>query len=625
MKKIKIEEITDSRFLKKLSNKELQELSSDIRNFILEHVSVSGGHLSSNLGITDLTVAMLKVFDPVKDIIIFDVGHQCYPYKILTGRAKEFNTLRKYNGLSGFQSIKESICDRYEGGHSSTSISAGLGFALARDLDKKNHNVISVIGDGSIGNGLAYEALNQIGDLKTKQIIILNDNQMSISQNVGAIHNFLDSVRAGDKYNKMKENTKSFLNKSKVGQKISNFLDVIKSSLKKAYLRKASLFDDFGIEYYGPIDGHDYNELLKYLNIAKKAKNPIILHVITTKGKGYSFAEDDNVGKFHGISSFDLATGTTSKTGDKLSFSEIISSKVYNFAKKDKNIICITPGMCYGSKLDFLKEKLPKQFIDVGIAEEHALVMANAMALAGKKPIVFIYSTFLQRGYDMLVHDIARMDSNVILCIDRAGLVPSDGVSHQGVFDIPFMLSIPNMVITMPKDAKEANDLLHTAFSIPHPVAIRFPKINLTDNNEQSKSIKYGSWEVVKEGNSGTIITYGDFVDRALKISKNLEQEGINLKVVNARFIKPYDAEMFKDICLENKSIFVYEESMKIGSLGSLLAMEKVKFNSTVNLEVFAVEDEFLTHASREELIKLTGLDEETVASKIKDYYKKSI
>lgn len=618
----KITDIENPNFLKKLSNKELAQLSSDMRNFILENVSDSGGHLSSNLGIVDLTIAMLKVFDVSKDIIIFDVGHQCYPYKILTGRAKGFKSLRKYKGLSGFQSISESKYDHYEGGHSSTSISAGLGFALARDLDRKKHNVISIIGDGSIGNGLAYEALNQIGDLKTKQIIILNDNQMSISQNVGAIHNTLDIIRASKGYNNVKENTKNILNRTKVGKKIIKVIDSIKSDLKKMYLRKASLFDDFGIQYYGPINGHDYKELIKYLKIAKNEKHPVILHVITQKGKGYSFAEEDIIGKFHGVSSFDLNTGEVKNKDTLTSYSEIISSEVYSLARNDKNIVCITPGMSYGSKLDIIRDKLPSQFIDVGIAEEHALVLASSLAIAGKKPIVFIYSTFLQRGYDMLVHDIARMNANVILCIDRAGLVPGDGVSHQGVFDIPFMNSIPNIIISTPKDAIEARTLVNIALDTKMPFAIRYPRLSVIDDSTSRKKIKVGSWEALREGKDGTIISYGDFVNKSLVIAEELSMSNIDLKVVNARFIKPFDEEMFKDIALSNKPIFVYEESMKIGSLGSILAMEIQKYKTKSKISIFAIEDEFLTHATREELIKLIGLDETTIINKIKKVYK---
>ncbi|MBE6148648.1 MAG: 1-deoxy-D-xylulose-5-phosphate synthase [Firmicutes bacterium] len=619
---MKKDNIFDYKKIKEMQVTEMQELAIDIRKFILENVSSTGGHLSSNLGIVDLTIAMMKIFDPEKDIFLYDVGHQCYPYKILTGRSEAFTSLRKKDGLSGFQSISESKYDRFEAGHSSTSIGTGLGMAIARDLDKNNYNIISIIGDGSISNGLAYEALNQIGDMQAKQIIILNDNQMSISENVGAIHNVLDSIRSGKGYNKAKKNTKNILNKTKIGKNIAKGLNSVKENLKKIYLNKGSLFDDFGIEYYGPINGHDYEELLKYLEIAKNENGPVLLHVITQKGMGYPLAEEDKIGKFHGISAFDTNTGELKKVANLPSYSEIISSYVYNFARKDKDIICITPGMCYGSKLDTIKEKLPNQFIDVGIAEEHGLLLANGLALNNKKPIFFVYSTFLQRGYDELVHDIARMKTGVTLCIDRAGLVPGDGVSHQGVFDIPMMMNIPNMIITMPKDAKEANDLICTSLACNAPFAIRYPKINIKYDYGKAQVLPIGSWDVARKGQDAFIITYGDFVGRAINIAEQLAKENLDISVINARFIKPYDKKMFSQIVKMNKPIYIYEESMKLGSLGSVLAQDVLEYNFSSKFKIFAINDEFLTHASREELIKLTALDEQTIINKIKEDFK---
>ncbi|MBE6155672.1 MAG: 1-deoxy-D-xylulose-5-phosphate synthase [Firmicutes bacterium] len=607
--------------IKDMDKEQLETLAIQMRSFILENVSHTGGHLSSNLGIVDLTLSMLKVFDPAKDLFLFDVGHQCYPYKILTGRAGQFSTLRKYKGLSGFQARNESRFDCFEAGHSSTSISTGLGMAIARDLNDEDFEVISIIGDGSISNGLAYEALNHLGDVKTKQIIILNDNQMSISENVGAVHNLLDQIRSAKGYRNAKENTKSFLNKTKLGSKVACGIDAIKNNVKKIYLKQGSIFENFGIEYYGPINGHDFEELDKYLKIAKEQKKPVLLHVITKKGCGYPLAEDDKIGKFHGIAAFDIKTGAVKSPNNLPSFSEIVSSYVYNFAKKDKDIICITPGMCYGNKLETIKEKLPDQYLDVGIAEEHSLLLANGLAIKNKKPIVFIYSTFLQRGYDEIVHDIARMNSNLTLCIDRAGLVPGDGVSHQGVFDIPMLISVPNMVITMPKDAKEANDLIYTSLNFSSPFAIRFPKINIKYDYGRPQKLPIGSWEVLRKGTDGFIITYGDLVSKALNVADKLQEKQINLCVVNARFIKPHDKEMFNQIIKLNKPIYIYEESMKIGSLGSVLAQEALSLGFSSKLQIFAIDDQFLTHASRDELLKITGLDETTILNKIqKDF-----
>lgn len=616
---MEIKNIENPKFLKDLSIPDLEELSINIREFILDNVSKTGGHLSSNLGIVDLTIAMLKVFDADKDIFLFDVGHEAYTYKILTGRAKDFDKLRKKGGLSGFQSLKESKYDHFEAGHSSTSLSTATGMAIARDLDKKKYNIISVIGDGSFSNGLCYEALNQIGSSSNKQIIILNDNDMSISENVGAIHNMLDKIRSSKGYEKTKKDTKNILKKTKVGTAIYKFFDSIKDGFKKLYLRKGSMFTDLGLEYYGPINGHDYKELLKYLEIAKNEEKSVILHVITEKGKGYPLAEEDKLGKFHGISAFDKNTGEVINKTNLYSFSEIIATDVYNYAIKDKDIICITPGMTYGSKLLTIKDKLPKQFIDVGIAEEHALLLANGLALAGKKPFVFIYSTFLQRGYDEIVHDIARMNSGVTLLIDRAGFVPSDGISHQGTFDIPMMESIPNMIITSPRDAREANDMIYTSLDSNAPFAIRFPKTNIKYDYNKARKLPIGSWETLSEGLDLFVITYGDFVNKAVSVMEKLEDEGIHINVVNARFQKPIDKKLFNAIVKTNKPIVVYEESMILGSLGSVLCEEvqTLEYNSKISL--MGINDTYQVTASREELIELNKLSEDDLYNKIKN------
>ena len=619
---IDLNEIKDTKFLKDYSINELKELSEEIRHFIIENVSRNGGHLSSNLGIVDLTVALAKVFDFDKDIVLFDVGHQAYTYKILTGRANKFNTLRKKDGLSGFASLKENALDRYETGHSSTSIGTGLGYALARDLNKKHYDVISIIGDGSISNGLAYEALNQIGDLKTKQIIILNDNQMSISKNVGALSNALDTIRGAKGYNRAKSNTKKILNKTKLGHLIAIFLDKVKRLLKRVYLRKSSIFSEFGIEYYGPINGHDYKEMIKYLEIAKNLDKPVILHVITQKGKGYKPAEEDEIGKYHGIGPFNPETGET-VINNLPSFSEVISSYVYNYAKKDHDIICITPGMSYGSKLEIIKEKIPKQFIDVGIAEEHALVLANGLALGGKKPFLFIYASFLQRGYDEIIHDIARMNSHVFIAIDRAGFVSSDGSSHQGLFDVPMLLTVPNIVLSAPRDAKEANNLIYTSRNYEGPFAMRFNKINLKYDYSKSEKLKIGSWEVLKEGTDAIIISYGDFVNKACLIAEMLLEKNIKVMVINARFLKPYDTNLFKDLLKMNKPIFVYEEAMENGSLGSILAKDAPLYIDNYHLYTFGVKDSFSNQASRDELINYYELDEKSMTKKIINILKK--
>ena len=608
---MEIGNIKNPSFLKKMSVFELEELSRNIRNFLIDKISITGGHLSSNLGIVDLTIAIHKVFNAPKDKIIFDVGHQSYTHKILTGRAHEFDKLRQYNGLSGFQKMSESIYDCYEAGHSSTSLSAALGYAIARDLDKKKHNVVAIIGDGSIGNGLAYEALNHIGSLNTKLIVILNDNEMSISKNVGAIHNTLDKIRSNFKNEKIKK-------VPYLGKKIKSGIKLIKESFKKIYMKEGYLFEEFGFTYYGPINGHDYDEMISYLEMAKKSNRPVLLHVITEKGKGYKYAESDIEGIWHGISPFDKETGIIKSKNDGLiSWSEVMSNHLIDIAKTNKDIIAITPAMANGSKLNKFKEIYKDRFIDVGIAEEHALVMANSMAIAGKKPFVSIYSTFLQRGYDQVFHDIARMDSNVVIGIDRAGIVGEDGETHQGLYDIAFLNHIPNMIIAAPKNSSEAKGILEFAFNSKHPFAIRYSKQRIEYNNESIVISDY-SWEEIKKGSDAVIITYGDFVNNAKIIVNNLKKDKLNIGIINARFIKPIDTSMLDKIIKAKKPIIVYEEACLIGSLGSMISSYIV--NSNTKIKCFGIKDTFVKQGKYDIIIKKLGLDVDTMTSNIKEF-----
>ena len=608
---MEIGNIKNPSFLKKMSVFELEELSRNIRNFLIDKISITGGHLSSNLGIVDLTIAIHKVFNAPKDKIIFDVGHQSYTHKILTGRAHEFDKLRQYNGLSGFQKMSESIYDCYEAGHSSTSLSAALGYAIARDLDKKKHNVVAIIGDGSIGNGLAYEALNHIGSLNTKLIVILNDNEMSISKNVGAIHNTLDKIRSNFKNEKIKK-------VPYLGKKIKSGTKLIKESFKKIYMKEGYLFEEFGFTYYGPINGHDYDEMISYLEMAKKSNRPVLLHVITEKGKGYKYAESDIEGIWHGISPFDKETGIIKSKNDGLiSWSEVMSNHLIDIAKTNKDIIAITPAMANGSKLNKFKEIYKDRFIDVGIAEEHALVMANSMAIAGKKPFVSIYSTFLQRGYDQVFHDIARMDSNVVIGIDRAGIVGEDGETHQGLYDIAFLNHIPNMIIAAPKNSSEAKGILEFAFNSKHPFAIRYSKQRIEYNNESLVISDY-SWEEIKKGSDAVIIPYGDFVNNAKIIVNNLKKDKLNIGIINARFIKPIDTSMLDKIIKAKKPIIVYEEACLIGSLGSMISSYIV--NSNTKIKCFGIKDTFVKQGKYDIIIKKLGLDVDTMTSNIKEF-----
>jgi len=601
---MKLEEIKDPLFLKNLDEKELINLSNNIRNTIIEKVSKTGGHLSSNLGVIELTVALYKVFNAPKDKIILDVGHQCYTQKILTGRYKDFDKLRKYKGLSGFQKREESIYDCYEAGHSSTSISAALGMAYARDMNNEHHHVIALIGDGSIGNGLAYEALNHLGEINTKVIIILNDNEMSISKNIGSIHNYLDRIRSGKEYYNAKEKTKNFLDHIPlIGSPIKTLTSNIKDSIKSIYLKKGYVFEELGLKYFGPINGHDFKELQEYLELAKEEPGPVLLHVITEKGKGFEPATDDSDGLWHGTPSFDIEKKSFSP---KSIWADVICKHLITLAEKDENIMAITPAMASGSKLLEFKEKFNNRFIDVGIAEEHALVFANALSISGKIPFVAIYSTFLQRGYDQILHDIARMNSHVIIGIDRAGIVGADGETHQGIFDISFLLPIPNVIITAPRNNEEAANLLYTATKTKKPFCIRYSKNNIEYQKSKMKKLPIGSWEEIIKGKDAVIITYGDFVDKAIEISNNSKY---SIGVINARFIKPIDEKLFNSI---NVPIFVYEEATEIGSLGSYL-----KTISNKNITVFGINDNFVPQGSVDQILKDLKLDPKSVQEEI--------
>lgn len=623
---IDIKNIKNPKFLKKLKIKDLELLSNDIRKYIIESVSKTGGHLSSNLGVVDLTIAIHKVFDSPKDKIIFDVSHQCYTHKILSGRINEFKNLRQLNGLSGFQKREESEYDSYEAGHSSTSLSAALGMALARDKQNKKENIIAIIGDGSMGNGLAYEALNHIGSTKTKLIIILNDNEMSISKNVGGLHNNLDKIRSNYKYNNAKDKTKNILNKIPViGPKLSINLKNIKSSIKKLYLKEGFLFEELGIKYYGPINGHDYKELIQYLEIAKKETEPVLIHIITEKGKGYIYSEQDKIGAWHGVGPFEIETGKFIKKEDNLiTWSEVISNHLINLTERNKDIIVITPAMAGGSKLLKYKELYPKNFIDAGIAEEHALVLANGMSIQGLIPFVSIYSTFLQRGYDQVIHDIARMNTHVIIGIDRAGIVGEDGETHQGIYDLTFLLPIPNLIISTPKDSIEAGNMLYTATLTKSPFAIRYSKDKLEYNQTKYEIIPIGSWQILEEGTDAVLISYGSFISKSLKIKQNLSKQ-INLCVVNARYQKPIDESLFNKLLKEYKNIFIYEETTYINSLGSYLVNYANQKQYEGNINVFAIKDEFVKQGKKEEILKVLGLDEQSITSRIKKYMNNNV
>jgi len=615
---MEITEIRNPEFLKDLTYDECQQLANDIRRFLIESVSRTGGHLSSNLGVVELTIALHKVFDSPRDKIFFDVGHQCYTHKILTGRAKEFSGLRQYKGISGFQKRQESIHDVWEAGHSSTSLSAGLAMAVARDLKNENYHIVPVIGDGSMSSGMSLEALNQIGELQKKMIIILNDNNMSISQNVGALTHAFSKLRTSKPYTGIKEDLRRILKRNDLGQTVLNGLTVVKDGIKKGII-ESGIFDEFKLDYLGPVDGHNIKELEKILRVAKNNKGPVVVHVLTKKGKGYPFCEDDTEGKWHGVSSFNPETGKSYSTtpAGHLSWSSVISETLVRLAKMDEKIVAITPAMITGSKLEKFFALYPERSFDCGIAEEHATTFAAGLALSGQKPFISLYSSFLQRSYDQINHDICRMNLPVVIGIDRAGLVGEDGDTHHGVYDISLLRCLPHMVLCEAKDSKEAQNLLYTGMNLNQPFAIRYPRGSIIyDEVLEFESIPVGSWTAFNQ-NAQThvvVISYGPDVDRIL--SKVVAND-LPVMVVNARFIKPLDEMMLRKIAALNVPVFVYESDMLAGGLSSAILEWMNDQNILMPLKRIGIQDQYVEHGSINQIKKSIGIDINTLFDQI--------
>lgn len=614
--------IKDPSFLKKLSNRELEALSQDIRKFLIEKLSKTGGHIGPNLGVVELTIALHKCFNSPQDKIIWDVGHQSYVHKILTGRADQFDTLRQYKGLCGFPKMIESEHDVWETGHSSTSLSAAMGMAIARDLKKEKSYVIPVIGDGALTGGMALEALNHIGHEKKNMLVILNDNEMSIAPNVGALHNVLGRLRTADKYHWVKDELEVLLKKiPAVGGKLASTAERLKDSLKYLFV-SGMFFEEMGFTYLGPIDGHNYEELFENLNYAKKTEGPVLLHVITKKGKGYEPAESDKTGTWHGTGPYKMETGDFVKpVNPPPAWSKLVSETVRKLAREDERIVAITPAMPVGSKLEGFASEFPERMYDVGIAEQHAATVAAGLATQKMKPFLAIYSTFLQRAYDQVVHDICRQNLNVFIGIDRAGLVGADGETHQGVFDIAFMRHLPNIVLMMPKDENEGQHMVKTALAYDDgPIALRFPRGNGigVPMDEHLHPIPIGSWEVLKEGKDAAILTFGTTIPMAMEAAMLLEKQGYSVKVVNARFIKPLDEKMLRNLLSDNMPILTIEEAVLQGGFGSAV-MEFAHdegFHHAV-IDRMGIPDHFIEHGSVNELLNEIGMTTEEVVKKI--------
>ncbi|WP_147533901.1 1-deoxy-D-xylulose-5-phosphate synthase [Bacillus marasmi] len=614
--------IKDPSFLKNLSNEELEKLSREIRNFLIEKLSKTGGHIGPNLGVVELTIALHKCFDSPKDKIIWDVGHQAYVHKILTGRASEFHTLRQFHGLSGFPKMVESEHDVWETGHSSTSLSAAMGMAIARDLKKENSHILPVIGDGALTGGMALEALNHIGHEKKNIIVILNDNEMSIAPNVGALHSVLGRLRTAGKYNWVKDELELLLKKvPAVGGKLAATAERIKDSLKYLFV-SGMFFEELGFTYLGPVDGHNFEELFENFTYAKKTEGPVLLHVITKKGKGYHPAESDKIGTWHGTGPYKIDTGDFVKPDHAPpAWSSLVSETVRKLAREDSRIVAITPAMPVGSKLEGFAKEFPDRMFDVGIAEQHAATVAAGLATQNMKPFLAIYSTFLQRAYDQVVHDICRQNLNVFIGIDRAGLVGADGETHQGVFDIAFLRHLPNLVLMMPKDENEGQHMVNTAVQYDDgPIALRYPRGNGlgVPMDKDLKTIEIGTWEVLKEGKDAVILTFGTTIPMALAAANYLEKEGLSIRVVNARFIKPFDEKMLLNIFAEDIPVLTIEEAILQGGFGSAVIefAHDNEYYSTV-IDRIGIPDRFIEHGDVDELLREIEFTTESVIQKL--------
>lgn len=601
-----LEKINSPEDIKKLSIEEKNKLAQEIRKYILQVVSENGGHLASNLGVVELTLALHSVFNMPKDKIVWDVGHQSYVHKIITGRREQFKTLRKLNGLAGFPKINESEYDSFNTGHSSTSISAALGMARARDLKGGDNQVIAVIGDGALTGGMALEALNDAGCSKTKMIVILNDNEMSIAKNIGGLNMFLSKLRTKKLYTKSNVSAKKLISKIPViGKPIVKIVQRIKRSIKQLIIPKM-FFEDIGFTYLGPVDGHNIEQLQNIMRLSKQVQGPVLIHVLTKKGKGYKIAEE-NPDKFHATAPFDINTGKTKKE-KKADYSKIFGEKLVDLAKKDKRIVAVTASMKDGTGLAKFQQEFPNRFFDVGIAEQHAITMAAGMAKEGMIPFVPIYSSFYQRAYDQVIHDVAIQNLPVIMCVDRAGVVGADGETHQGTLDMAFFRLIPNLTIMAPKDFKELEDMMEFVVTLNKPVVIRYPRGGENEDVkfEKHEKIKLGKAEILKEGQDVSIIAIGKRVSKAMQMAENYKKKGINAEVINARFLKPLDIDTIKKSIEKTKNVMTLEDGTKINGLGTAVEELIVEENlQGIKMDKYAWPDEFIKHGNVEELEKI--------------------
>lgn len=614
-----LDSINKANDIKNVPVEELPLLASEIREFLIEHISHTGGHLASNLGTVELTMAMHLSFNLPEDKLVWDVGHQAYTHKLLTGRKEGFDSLRQYGGMSGFPKRRESECDSFDTGHSSTSISAGLGYVKARDLSGGHNYVVSIIGDGALTGGLALEALNNAAENQSNFIIVLNDNNMSISPNVGAISSLLTGIRGDNAYRDINDNVKSSLKKIPVyGDKIVSHVQKAKSGIKQLFL-PGMKFEDMGITYLGPVDGHDIGKLCKLFKIAKKMNTAVIVHVITEKGRGYELARLKPE-KFHGVSPFDVVTGKPVAAA-KTSYTEVFSRKICDMAQKDNRIVAITASMAAGTGLSRFQKRFPLRFFDVGIAEEHAVTFAAGLAAGGLKPYFAVYSSFLQRGFDEILHDVCIQGLPVVFMIDRAGLVGSDGETHQGIYDYSYMNIIPGMTVMAPKNRLEFMDMMEFANSFDGPVAIRYPRGSVSDIFSDIKNeVSYGKAERIYDGEGTAILTIGASIEEGAQVYKLLKERGENPSLINARFENPIDIGLIKELENKHEKLLTIEENISAGGFG-MNVLRAVNENR-INLKVInaALPDEYIQHGGVNKLKEVYGFTPEAIIEKLDSY-----
>ena len=620
-----LDKINSPADVKKLSDEQLKQLAAEIRQLLIKVISHTGGHLAPNLGVVELTLALHKVFTTPQDKLVFDVGHQAYIHKIITGRREQFPTLRQYGGLSGFPKRCESEHDAFGTGHSSTSISAALGMAAARDLQGEDYNVVAIIGDGSMTGGMAFEALNNAGTLHKKMVVVLNDNEMSISKNVGAMSDYLYHLRTGETYNKIKNDIEGWLKNMEFGTDVLKAIRRLKGSVKYLMV-PTSIFEELGFTYLGPVDGHDIHGLIEVLQAAKKIDGPVMVHVLTKKGKGYKPAEE-SPNKFHGTGPFEIATGKKiTNPAAPISYTEVFGKTITELADSDKKVVGLTAAMPDGTGLNIFAQAHPDRFFDVGIAEQHAVTAAAGMAAAGMKPVTAIYSTFMQRAYDSILHDICMQKLHVTMCLDRAGLVGDDGYTHHGVFDYAYLRSIPNMTIMAPKDENELRHMLKTALSFNGPISVRYPRGSGVgvDITEPMHELPIGKAEVLRDGTELCFWAIGSMVQSAVQAADKLKEQGIDAGVVNMRFAKPLDKELLIEHAKRYGKLVTLEEGVLAGGVGSevLEILDDAGLLQQCAVLRLGIPDEFVTHGDKKLLFRDLGLDTDAIVQKAAAFVK---